>query len=160
MHHPYSLQSTPDHLHTAAPTVNPPLGILRCAKSFLGPPKLLTTYKAFVRSLMEYCKFQVNQMKIEDFQKYGPNWPFLTFWPMFTSKLIGGWIWRPDMQMLFKFQVNRMKIEDFRNTALVVDLGPMLTFWSMLISKIIGFFFCSNPFLTCISSRVNCFVML
>uniref|UniRef100_A0A8C4WV21 Large ribosomal subunit protein uL13m n=1 Tax=Eptatretus burgeri TaxID=7764 RepID=A0A8C4WV21_EPTBU len=23
--HPYSLQSTPDHLHTAAPTVNPPL---------------------------------------------------------------------------------------------------------------------------------------
>ena len=25
------------------------------AKSFLGPPEILTTYKAFVHSLMEYC---------------------------------------------------------------------------------------------------------
>ena len=31
------------------------LGILHRAKSFLGPPELLTTYKAFVHSLMEYC---------------------------------------------------------------------------------------------------------
>uniref|UniRef100_A0A8C4NF36 Reverse transcriptase domain-containing protein n=1 Tax=Eptatretus burgeri TaxID=7764 RepID=A0A8C4NF36_EPTBU len=31
------------------------LGILSRAKSFLGPPELLTTYKAFVHSLMEYC---------------------------------------------------------------------------------------------------------
>ena len=31
------------------------LGILHRAKSFLGPPELLTTYKAFVCSLMEYC---------------------------------------------------------------------------------------------------------
>ena len=29
--------------------------ILHRAKSFLGPPQLLTTYKAFVHSLMEYC---------------------------------------------------------------------------------------------------------
>ena len=41
------------------------------------------------------------------------------FWPMFTSKLVGGWIQWPDMQMLFKFQVNRIKIEDFRNVAYV-----------------------------------------
>ena len=31
------------------------LGIIRRAKYFLGPLELLTTYKAFVRSLMEYC---------------------------------------------------------------------------------------------------------
>ena len=31
------------------------LGILRRAKSFLGPPELLNTYKVFVCSLMEYC---------------------------------------------------------------------------------------------------------
>ena len=31
------------------------LGILSRAKSFLSPPELLTTYKAFVCSLMEYC---------------------------------------------------------------------------------------------------------
>ena len=31
------------------------LGILHRAKSFLGPPELLTTYKPFVHSLMEYC---------------------------------------------------------------------------------------------------------
>ena len=30
-------------------------GVLHCAKSFLGTPELLTTYKAFIRSLMEYC---------------------------------------------------------------------------------------------------------
>ena len=33
------------------------LGILRRAKSFLGTPELLTTNKAFVRSLMEYSSF-------------------------------------------------------------------------------------------------------
>ena len=38
---------------------------------------------------------------------------------MFTSKLIGGWIPRPDMQMLFKFHANWIKIEDFRNLAYV-----------------------------------------
>ena len=38
---------------------------------------------------------------------------------MFTSKLIGGWINWPDMQMLFKFQVNWIIIEDFRNLASV-----------------------------------------
>ena len=31
------------------------LGTLCRAKSCLGPPKLLTIYKAFVQSLMEYC---------------------------------------------------------------------------------------------------------
>ena len=31
------------------------LGIFHRVKSFLGPPELLTTYKAFVHSLMEYC---------------------------------------------------------------------------------------------------------
>ena len=31
------------------------LGILRYAMSFLGTPELLTMYKAFIRSLMEYC---------------------------------------------------------------------------------------------------------
>ena len=31
------------------------LGILRHAKSFLGPPELLTTYKAFLHGLVEYC---------------------------------------------------------------------------------------------------------
>ena len=30
---------------------------LRRAKSFLSPPELLTTYKAFVHRLMEYCAF-------------------------------------------------------------------------------------------------------
>ena len=64
-------------------------------------------------------KFQVNQMKIEDLRKFGPNWPILTFWLKLTSKFIGGWIQWPDMQMLFKFQVNWIKIEDFRNLAYV-----------------------------------------
>ena len=40
-----------------------------------------------------------------------------TFWPRFTSKLIGGGIHWPDMQMLFKFRVKRIKIKDFRNMA-------------------------------------------
>ena len=31
------------------------LGILCRAKSFLGKPELVNTYKAFIRSLMEYC---------------------------------------------------------------------------------------------------------
>ena len=31
------------------------LGILRCIKSFLGTPELLSTYKPFICSLMEYC---------------------------------------------------------------------------------------------------------
>ena len=62
-------------------------------------------------------KFQVNQIKIEDFRKFGPNWTTLTFWPMFSSKLVGGWIQWPDMQMLIEFQVNWIKIKDFRNLA-------------------------------------------
>ena len=33
------------------------MGILLCAKSFLGTPDLLTTYKAFIPSLMEYSSF-------------------------------------------------------------------------------------------------------
>ena len=37
-------------LQSQSPTGNPPL-----CKVLLGPPELLTTYKAFVRSLMEYC---------------------------------------------------------------------------------------------------------
>ncbi len=43
------------HISNIASKVSRRLGILRRAKSFLGPPELLTTYKAFVRSLMEYC---------------------------------------------------------------------------------------------------------
>ncbi len=31
------------------------LGVLRRAKSFLGTTDLLTTYKTFIRSLMDYC---------------------------------------------------------------------------------------------------------
>ena len=63
--------------------------------------------------------FQISTQSDENwgFRKCGPHWPFglfLTSWPMFTSKLIGGWIRWPVLQMLFKFQVNRMKIEDFR----------------------------------------------
>ena len=38
---------------------------------------------------------------------------------MLISKIIGAWIQRPDMQMVFEFQVNRMKIEDFRNLTYV-----------------------------------------
>ena len=33
---------------------------------------------------------------------------------MLISKIIGGWIQQPDVQMVFKFHVNQMKIEDFR----------------------------------------------
>ena len=36
-----------------------------------------------------------------------------------TSKIIGGFIKWPNMQIIFKFQVNRMKIDDFRNSAYV-----------------------------------------
>ena len=43
--------------------------------------------------------------------------PMLTFWPMFTLKLVRGWIQWPNMQMLFTVQVNWIKIEDFRNFA-------------------------------------------
>ena len=64
--------------------------------------------------------------------------PMLTFCPMWTSKIISGWIQWPEIYILLKFQVNRMKIEDFRNTTLVVDLGPILTFWSTLTSKIMA----------------------
>ena len=38
---------------------------------------------------------------------------------MFNSKLVGGGIQWPDMQMLFKFKVNSIKIEDFINLAYV-----------------------------------------
>ena len=41
-------------------------------------------------------------------------WSMLTFRPMVTSKLTGGWIHWPNMQILFKFKFNRMKCEDFR----------------------------------------------
>ena len=34
-----------------------------------------------------------------------------------TSKIIGGWIQWPNMQILFKFQVNRMKNDNFRKLA-------------------------------------------
>ena len=37
-------------LQSQSPTGNPP-----SCKSFLGPAELLTTYKAFVHSLMKYC---------------------------------------------------------------------------------------------------------
>ena len=43
------------HISNLASKASRLLGILRRAKSFLGPLELLTTYKAFVRSLMEYC---------------------------------------------------------------------------------------------------------
>ena len=38
---------------------------------------------------------------------------------MFTSKLIGGWIWWPDMQMLFKCQVKSDENWGFINPAYV-----------------------------------------
>ena len=44
-----------NHIFNLASKASRRLGILRRAKSFLGPPELLTTYKAFVCSLMEYC---------------------------------------------------------------------------------------------------------
>ena len=43
------------HISNLTSKANLQLGILRHAKSFLGPPELLTTDKAFVHSLMEYC---------------------------------------------------------------------------------------------------------
>ena len=43
------------HIYNLASKARRRLSILRRAKFFLGPPELLTTYKAFVRSLMEYC---------------------------------------------------------------------------------------------------------
>ena len=43
------------HISNLASKASRRLGILRRAKCFLGPPELLTTYKAFGRSLMEYC---------------------------------------------------------------------------------------------------------
>ena len=36
-----------------------------------------------------------------------------------TSKIIGGWIQWPNVQILFKFQVNRLKIGNFWNFACV-----------------------------------------
>ena len=42
---------------------------------------------------------------------------------MLTSKIDGGWIQRPDMQILLKFQVNRMGIDNFRNLARVDPLA-------------------------------------
>ena len=50
--HDLSWQS---HISKLASKASRQLGILRRAKSFLGTPELLTTYKAFIRSLMEYC---------------------------------------------------------------------------------------------------------
>ena len=43
------------HISNLASNASRRLGILHRAKSFLSPPELLTTYKAFARSLMEYC---------------------------------------------------------------------------------------------------------
>ena len=42
-----------------------------------------------------------------------------------TSKIIGGSIQWPNIQLLFKFQVNRMKINNFRNSAYVDLLANM-----------------------------------
>ena len=76
-------------------------------------------------------KIQVNGMKIDNFRNLafvdlladGPQKPQK---PRGTSKVIGGWIQWPDMQILFNFQVNGMK------TTLDANLRPMLTFWSIL----------------------------
>ena len=57
-------------------------------------------------------------MKIDNFRKSA----YVVILAYDDLKNIGGWIQRPDMQILFKFQVNRMKIEHFRNTILVVEL--------------------------------------
>ena len=43
------------HISNLASKASRRLGILHRAKSFLGPPELLTTCKAFVVSLMGYC---------------------------------------------------------------------------------------------------------
>ena len=45
------------------------------------------------------------------FYKSSLCWSFGLCWP---QKLIGGWVQRPNLQVVFKFQVNQMKIEDFR----------------------------------------------
>ena len=50
--HDLSLES---HISKLASKASRRLGILRHAKSFLGPSENLTTHKAFIRSLMEYC---------------------------------------------------------------------------------------------------------
>ena len=47
--------SDESHISNLAYKASHRLGILRRAKSFLGPPELLITYKAFFRSLMECC---------------------------------------------------------------------------------------------------------
>ena len=38
---------------------------------------------------------------------------------MLTSKIVGGWVQWPDMQILMKFQVNQMEIDNFRKMACV-----------------------------------------
>ena len=43
------------HISNLASKASRRMEILRRAKSFLGPPELLITYKAFARSLMESC---------------------------------------------------------------------------------------------------------
>ena len=43
------------HISKLASKASRQLGILRLATSFLGSPEFLTTYKAFISSLMEYC---------------------------------------------------------------------------------------------------------
>ena len=43
------------HISKLASKASHQLGILSRAKSFLGPPELLTTNKALVHSLIEYC---------------------------------------------------------------------------------------------------------
>uniref|UniRef100_A0A8C4PX44 RNA-directed DNA polymerase from mobile element jockey n=1 Tax=Eptatretus burgeri TaxID=7764 RepID=A0A8C4PX44_EPTBU len=43
------------HISKLASIASQRLGILRRAKSFFGTPELLTTYKTFVCSMMEYC---------------------------------------------------------------------------------------------------------
>ena len=50
--HDLSLES---HISNLASKGIRRLGILHHAKSFLGTPELLTTYKTFIRSLLEYC---------------------------------------------------------------------------------------------------------
>ena len=69
-------------------------------------------------------KFQVNQMKIEDFINSACV-------DLLTIQFTGSWIQRPDIKMLFKFQVNRMKIEDFRNLA---QIG-LLAYVSLKINR-------------------------
>ena len=51
---------------------------------------------------------------------------------MLISKLIGGWINWPDMQMIFQFQVNRMKIDNFRNNFINVTHVDVLAYVDQL----------------------------